>query len=326
MYKLTLTNTLFKRSSFTRFPEFKKYNVNEDYEGYKYFYGQIEPVSDFSPNNISVWLDINNDLYLAEDHGNLILRYSCPFLDNKTVYSVIGINSPIKTIDKLLAYQDMNGLPQELIMIPQTVVAHIKHKDLEKLNVEEDTENFDYIYLVADKANLTSPDVAKFRRTINRFIRDYGDEVTIKEIDLTDKIEASKLVNALHTWKSGNVVSNNDKLSIEGVAIDRYLNKREQLAPHCLEVFVGDVMVGFSIYNYPPQKAYAIINHIKCNYSYTNVFDFVFFCIMSHLKMDGIIYANGEQDLGIEGLRDYKHKLGPVSYIKRYTIKPRTKS
>lgn len=302
---------------------FKRFG-REEYDLYKSCYSSIEPASDFSLNNVIVWLDINDDLHLAKDRHNLVLRYSCPFLGDRTVFSIIGVDDPGSTIQRVFDYQEASDLPCELIMIPQTVVKSIGKEDLEKLGVVEDEENFDYIYDVSDKADLTTPHAGKFRRTINRFIRDYGDDVTIREVDLMDPTEVHRLVNALHIWKSGSVVSNNDKLNIEGVAIDRYLNHRDELHPHCLEVYVNNVLISFSIYHYPPQEGYAIINHIKCNYQYRNVFDFTFFCIMSRLKMDGIVLANGEQDLGIPGIREYKHKLGPVAYIKRYTVRPST--
>ncbi len=301
--------------------EFKRFN-STDYDFYKSVYKTIEPASDYSLNNMLVWLDLNNDLCMAKIGQCVVLKYTCPFLGNKLVFSVIGTFKVMEAIESTFAYQNKIGLDQELIMIPQTIVKNLKHSELKRLNISEDNENFDYIYSVKEKSDLMSDRAGKFRRTINRFIRDYGENVKIREVDLTDHAEVERLVNALHIWKSGNVVSNNDKLGIEGIAIDRYLKNRHHLKPHCLEVFVEDKLVGFSIYHYPPQEGFAIINHIKCDYSYTNIFEFIFFCIMSHLRMDGITYANGEQDLGIEGIRDFKHKLQPVDFIKRYTIKP----
>lgn len=302
--------------------DFKRFN-NDDYTFYKHVYSTIEPASDYSLNNVLVWLDFNNDLQIARVGQNIVMKYTCPFLGNKLVFAVIGSQKMMEAIEATFAYQKSLNIDQELIMIPQSIVDRLKPSEIKKLSIENDDENFDYIYSVKEKSNLASEHAGKFRRTINRFIRDYGENVIIKEVDLTDQSEVHRLINALHIWKSGDIVSNNDKLGIEGTAIDRYLRNRHHLRPHCLEVFVEDKLVGFSIYHYPPQPGYAIINHIKCDYSYSNIFEFIFFCVMSHLKMDGITYANGEQDLGIEGIRDFKHKLQPIGYIKRYTIKPK---
>src|SRR5215475_1203175 len=88
---------------------FKRFGA-EDYAKYKRCYNQIEPASDFSLNNVIVWFDINNDLSVAYDHNNVVLRYSCPFLGNKLVFSIIGVNSPAKTIRKVFEYQQANSL------------------------------------------------------------------------------------------------------------------------------------------------------------------------------------------------------------------------
>lgn len=316
--------TLRRRSlGFPKLPVFKKYDAAVDYYHYESHYAAIEPVSDFSPNNVTVWLNIGDDLHIAEDHHNLVLQYSCPFLGNETVFSVIGTHNAAATFANVFDYQKNHGFVQELTMIPEGVIKTLANQEANRFEIIEDTENFDYIYKVSEKADLSRTDQAKFRRTINRFIRDYGEDVTIRNIELTSDYEMNKLVNALHVWKSGDVVSNNDKLNIEGVAIDRYLKNRQLLKPRCVQIFLDGVMIGFSIYHYPPQGSYAIINHIKCNYNYQNIFDFTFFCVMNQLNMAGITYANGEQDLGVEGIRNYKHKLGPCAYIKRYTVRPR---
>jgi hypothetical protein len=312
------------RGAFPKFPEFKKYDIKNDHANYARYYEQLEPASDFSPNNIAVWLDINDDLCIAESHHNLILRYSCPFLGNDTVFSIVGTHQPGQTITELFAYQQANGHPQELTMIPEGVVNALSDQDRKMLEIVEDTENFDYVYTVAEKADLSRPEQAKFRRTINRFTRDYGDDTTLKHLGTLSDKEASHLMESLLTWKSGNVVSNNDKLNIERVALERYFNQRKYLRPHVAEVWIAGELAAFALYSYPPQQSYAIINHIKCNYAYRNIFDFIFFCIVSHLQTKGITYANGEQDLGIAGIRDYKHKLGPAAYLKRYTIRPRS--
>jgi hypothetical protein len=299
--------------------QFHKFGA-DDYAEYEESYAHIEPVSDLSLNNVVVWLDINNDLRIARDENNVILRYTCPFLGNEEVFTLVGASDPEKTIEKLFHYQKTHSLPQKLVMTSPATIANIAPTKLRNVSVTEEIENFDYIYEVAEKANLNSPKMAKFRRTINRFIRDYGNDVTIKEIDLQRPEQAHHLINALHVWRSTNIVSNNDKLNIEGEALDRLMRHAPRLRPQCIGVYIGLELVGFSIYHYPPQKHYAIINHIKCNYAYDNIFDFLFFCVMSKLKEAGISYANGEQDLDIEGIRKYKHKLGPQRYIKRYTI------
>jgi hypothetical protein len=300
---------------------FKKYTIDQ-YNHYSGIYADLLPASDFSPNNIVVWLDIENDLQLAYDQGNVVLGYSCPFIGDGMVYTVVGTDNPTVTADKVFDYQRAHGSVQQLTMVPEDTANLLAKSSTSTYIIEEDTENFDYIFDVKDKADLYKPSSSKFRRTIHHFIKQYGDAVIIRELDVSEPEDLAEITNTLKLWRSENVISNNDKMHVERTAIERYLNYRDILKPKCLAVYIEDELVGFAIYHYPPQAKYAIINHIKCNYKYQNIFDFIFFCIMNHLKMDGIEYANGEQDLGIIGIRNYKHKLGPISYIRRYTITP----
>ncbi len=307
---------LMKIKEFPNFTKFE-YSVVDEYLGY---YRQLLPYCDLSVDDLFIWQDFNNDLQISTLHGNAVLKYSDIFNDGQPTIVVVGCSNADSTIEEIFSYQEKNGLPKVISNVPKEIVNNISREYASLLNIDEDQDNSDYIYSVDSGIEMTGSRYSHLRRKIRKFSKDFGDITSIRNIDLSDGTENKMIADALSTWKKIYASSQETKLALEGPAILKHLRVAMRRPVYCLGLFIHDRLVAFSIYHLPPQSGYSICNHIKCNYEYSNMFDFMYFQTLLDNKRRGVRYINGEQDLGNPGLRTHKQSLLPYTKIIRYRI------
>jgi len=303
---------------YPRFPRFQKVRI-KDKNRYETFFKDFDPYCDFSFNDLMIWLDHNEDLLASEDDGNLVLRFSNPFNGNRLTYSVIGKENCDKTIEKIFTLQKNNDLRPVVEMVPEVVIQTLElHKaDYE---IREETANRDYIYCVAEVHDAEGRKFANHRHRVNHFIKEYPN-ATAREINLLEQLEAKAVLDSMHRWLVKKP-SMSDKTGLETKAIEKYVANAEILLPKCIGIFEDGELVAFSIFHLPPQGEFSIGNHIKCASDLRYLFDFAYAETIKWLHGHNIKYINGEQDLGIVGLRTHKQEMGPCSFLRRYTIRP----
>jgi hypothetical protein len=211
-------------------------------------------------------------------------------------------------------------LPQELVMVPESVVRH-SPKLSELCEVSEDIDNKDYIYDVARTRGAEGKKYVAYRNALSYFKRNYGPNIVARPIALGDHSVSVRIINSLHTWD--NTYRQTDQARMEGLAINQLLRNARDLNVQCLVVEIDNRLASFCFYHYPPQQGYVIVNHLKCDNRYKYIFDYTFARLIELLHAQGITYANLEQDLGIPGLRTHKQRLAPIDYLRRYTVRPR---
>lgn len=305
-------------NSFPQFPEFRKVTF-KDRAAYEAFYKEFDPYSDFSFNDLMIWLNYNDDLAISSDEGNLVFRFSNPFEGNAVAYTLLGRGGCESTIRKIFALQREQGLEPGLSMVPEVVIDNIALKSLKNFDFYEDRDNRDYIFRVPDVYRANGQKFADFRHKINYFLKKYSDELVFREMDLRDPAERNIVRAALATWSTNDL---GKRQTLENAALDTYLQHAEELSPSCIGLFIKGKLASFSIFHLPPQKGYAIGNHMKYNPEYRYIFDFTYFCTINWMHAHGIEYVNGEQDLGIPGLRIHKQEMQPCRFLRRYVIRP----
>jgi len=299
------------------FPNFIKFSA--DLRGtYLNFYKNFDPYSDFSFSNLMVWLDLNNDLEIAIDSGNIILKFSDPLQGNQLSLSILGKKRTLESINHVLNYEKDMNYKQEIVMLPESVIKNEVLNE-KKLIITNDLDNREYIFSVNDTHNLIGNKYEKFRHKINNFYKCYHNNLEYRDLNISDYSVKKLIINGMHVWDSTSRIDKNDELNVEGLAIDRYIRISDQDC-RCIGIFIGGRLEAFSLYNLPPQHNYAIGEHIKCNYNFKYIFDFAYYCTINKLFSQNIKYINGEQDLGIPGLRIHKKELNPIGYLKVYKI------
>jgi len=285
---------------------------------YEKWFQQFKPYSDFSFNNLLIWLNLNDDLELSALGDTLIYRYTNPFGEKRITYTLLGRKTVQHAIEQVFTLQKQSNSEMQLSMVPEEATEYI---DQAKYVITEDRDDFDYIFDSRNWYYLPSTE-KHLRRRVKHVAVNYGDDLLIRELDLNIPENKALIVNGMHLWKAFYSIAGNDKLGLEGLAINNCLSVAGEVDEKCLAIYVNDILVSVLLYHLPPQTEYAIINHVKCDYKIPNIFDFTIYCAISKLYPQGIKYFNGEQDLGIEGLRKHKQLLHPVDFLKRYSVSP----
>jgi len=75
---------------------------------------------------------------------------------------------------------------------------------------------------------------------------------------------------------------------------------------------INDALSGVLMYHKPPYSDTYIVNHLRVDYSYPYIFDYLTHEFAKIAAGDNIPRLNFEMDLGIEGLKRHKIALRPV--------------
>jgi hypothetical protein len=176
------------------------------------------------------------------------------------------------------------------------------------IQIAEDRDNFDYLYLREDLASLSGKKYHKKRNLVNAFLLGYPSHHQ-KPLDASLVPDA---ISVLERWRSDRGGDDGDyaascealercgELSLEGSVY--FVNGHP--AGYCL----GERVAGGSIFALHFEKG---IDDYKGIYQYINQ------NFAESLSAD-CLYINREQDLGDEGLRQAKMTYRPVSFVKKY--------
>lgn len=299
---------------------FKKFDISCQAE-YKSFYKDLPPYSDFSFNNLMVWLDINDDLEYAIVHNNYVFKFSNPFDNNAISYTLIGVNKVEETLSTLRDELIKNNHELTLAMVPACFAEKIDLQTSTAVSsITSEPNNRDYLFDVPSAHAAKGKTFYHLRRGLNYFLKNYGDEIVARPLNLHSEDDRKLLINSMHQWETVFSLTENDKLRIEGIAIDRYLLLAPDLEVKSMGIFINGKLQAFSIFHLPPQPHIAIGNHIKCNYQYRGIFNMAYYATVAAMFDLGIKTANEEQDLGIEGIRQHKEARNPIGYLERFTI------
>jgi hypothetical protein len=181
-------------------------------------------------------------------------------------------------------------------------------QDLEQwIDIAEDKDNFDYLYLRSDLAELSGKKYHKKRNLVNQFLSTY----THEERPLTEEL-IPQAIEILDRWKQdkgedGDYIAAREALDLFGSLKLRgslfYVDGRP--AGWCL----GESIAKGRIFSIHFEKG---IDEFKGLYQYMNQ---SFAASLPRF----FTYINREQDLGDEGLRQAKMTYRPSGFVKKHT-------
>lgn len=299
--------------SFPKFPDFRKFSANDN-EAYVRYYSQLDaPYSDFSIDDIYIWLNYHHDLEVSELHGNIIFRFT-NIIDRDTFYySLVGISNIENTINGL------RQVTQKLAYVPECTAKLIDKIRDPQIEIIEDVNNRDYVYNVDYLLALQGKPYENLRRRINHFKRSYPD-TRVHQFNLEDTSDIRTIQTTIGNWSQRETTARNDPEGWEFNAITAHLNLATQLPVQAYGLYINDQLANINIFHLPPHKDWLIFNHIKCDYDYKDIYGYAFYSLFLVAQSQGIKWVNFEQDLGIEGLRRIKTFFRPAQYLQRYTV------
>jgi len=306
--------------SFPNFPQFRRLSINDRVEYLQYYAMLNEPYSDFSVDDILIWLNFHDDLSVSDLNGNLVIQFTNVFDNNTVHFSLIGTKITRIVLDTLRNYLASLSSSPKLSFIPEPIAQIMREVNPPYLSIEEDIDNSDYVYKVNDFVAMEGRPYRNLRERVRNFKRDHQD-IKIKALDLTQQSTKALVEQYVHEWSNkDSAFMRNDPEKWEETALRKHLQLANQLPMHAIGLYVQDHLVSIIIFNIPPQDGWIIVNHVKCNYSYNGIFGYASYTLALVAQQLGIQWINFEQDLGQEGLRRIKTFFRPYKFLRRYTV------
>lgn len=274
------------------------------------------PYSDF--NFVSLYTyNTHEHVRLSILHNNLVIKFH-EYTDKnpETFYSFLGNTLPYETAEILLQYQKNQGLASSLKLVPAHNFMDIQFANT--LNFIEDRDQFDYILSTKDIIDTTKSQFSHKRRMIRRFQRENPDVVIVYNLDLTDMQIQKKILTCITKWGQIRNMKDED-IAHEKIALQRLLHDGDQLAVEIIGIELEDEIIAFSAFN-KVSETFGIIHFAKFNPSFRGIFETLVMLTLTKLHEKGCTFANIEQDLGIEGMRQAKLLWYPDHFLKKYTI------
>lgn len=172
--------------------------------------------------------------------------------------------------------------------------------------VTEDRDNFDYLYLQKDLAELSGRKFHKKRNLIKAFISNYSYEGRPLLEEYKDEA-----LQVLESWRQGRDDPG------DYVAAREALEKTEELQLCGGIYYVGGQPVAYSLGEELARGESFVIHFEKAVSEYKGLWQFVNQAFASILP-DKYETVNREQDLGNEGLRRAKLSYKPVGFVRKY--------
>lgn len=181
---------------------------------------------------------------------------------------------------------------------------------LERLGYEmqEDRDNFDYLYRKEDLANLQGRKFHKKRNHVNAFINNYEyDERALTEANVADAL------GILDAWQQ------TQQDWADYAAAREALERYQELDLKGYLVYVDDQPAAYTL-GEPLMKGRSFVVHFeKALDGYRGIYQFINKAFATILPRH-YEWINREQDLGDEGLRQSKMTYRPSGFVKKYRV------
>lgn len=285
------------------YPEF----IALDFE-HKLFFDQAfkkcpPQISEFTFTNLFSWKGIY-DYKVSLLDGLLILRLGLG--EPARFLQPIGAAEPIEVMGHVL--EDTKGV---FIRISENVAEFFEKGS--HFKVEEDRNNWDYLYLYSDLTDLPGRKFDGKRNLIKKFKSEYG--YAYMDINVSDAALILEFEDAWCTIK--------DCDRVEGLNNERGMVRR--LISHFadFDLKVGAIKVNGKIRAVAVGEALnadTLVMHIlKADPALAGLYQIM---LNDFLRVQAKVfkYVNLEQDLGIAGLRASKQSYHPLRMVKKYNV------
>lgn len=294
------------------FPNFKSLEIT-DKDDIERLTSEFLPYSDFNFASLFTW-DTTGQARIATSNGNFVIRFQ-DYVTGESFYSFLGTNQIMQTVEELIEKSKKENLRPSLKLIPQVVIDS-EAKLGERFEVDEDRDNFDYIFLINGMASMDGGDYAVKRNFVNRFNKLYDSEYKI--LDITSGKTKQEILDVIDAWARSRGKEQGET-DIEFNAIQRVIQYGDRFGLFLLGLYIDGKMVGFSI-NDLGKGGYATNLFEKADINYEGIFPYLRHITCAVLQEKGYQFLNFEQDLGIKGLRKSKLSYIPKDFLKKYII------
>lgn len=287
------------------FPEFRKLEF-EDKALLEALFKEMQPqISELTFTNLYVWNEAEPVQLSRHNKTALIQRR---IRDGKNVLLPPLVKEPISTVEEDLRKA---AVASHFEIILYGIDSNAAGQLSARYRVEPDRDNWDYVYLSSDLADLPGDKYHSKRNFITRCLAEHKCEYA--------NLDASVVNDCLQLqteWCNLRQCGSLPSLEAENKAIKAIFEKYAELAVFGGAVYVDGQLEAFTLAE-PLNSDTAVIHFEKANPQITGLYQLInqWFC---QNTLRAFTYVNREQDLGIPGLRKAKLSYHPHHMIEKY--------
>jgi hypothetical protein len=297
--------------------DFKKLSI-DDLDIIEQFTAHYLPYSDFSFLSLFTYNTKETLEYCFIDN-NLVIKFE-DYTSDAQFFSILGSTNIEKNIGELMDLSSQLGLEPSLGLIPETTIDAAPGLSQGYI-ITEDRDNFDYIVVSKDIAELSVEEFPKKRHLIDKFMTQYP-HCEGATIDLTSSSSRKAILDTFSAWKTINNKSEHE-VTTEYVAVKRLLDNHHHFPQlHAVGIYDGYRLVAFNTFEVA-NDGYGISSFQKADKNYDGIYAYLTHVMAKKMVKLNCEFINFEQDLGIEGLRSSKLSWHPVNFLKKYTVTPK---
>jgi hypothetical protein len=276
------------------------------------------PYSDFIFSGLWAW-DTDERCAIAMLGHNLVFRLK-DYTSADYFYTFLGQDDVVEASSTLLAHARQEGLLPLLKLIPDEVIA--AEKRLERwFSIDTDRDNFDYLYAVNDWACFPAPQFAEHQAKARRCRANAA--LDFQFLDPGDAGCQESMNELFRLWARQKQMRGALDTRHEWAAMQRLFSLSGNGGIAAGGSFDGDRLVGFAIWEGLPSGECVVGHFQKTDRGYRGLSSWQAQMMAQRLAAEGHRVINGEQDLGIPGLRAHKLSLQPCEMLRKYVIAER---
>jgi hypothetical protein len=225
--------------------------------------------------------------------------------DGKKFFSTPFALPPPDVLAELFRTHDYwKNIPESIVSVSGDFFAR------EGIEITEDRDNFDYLYLREDLAKLTGKKYHKKRNLVNAFLIAHPEHRVVPLTrDLIGEAQAVLEIWRIDKHEEGDYIASSEALACF-----------DELGMEGALYYVKERPVGWCLGERVARgKSFALHFEKAVDY-FKGVYQFINQAFAENLP-DDIVYINREQDLGDEGLRQAKETYRPCGFVKKWTGK-----
>lgn len=280
--------------------------------------GQEYENSELSFANLYMWRR-GWKIEICEQDGVLYFTYRDP--DSKCVghmSPVVPVGRPVRpAVDAALADLKSRKCALDIMGVNESFITRLRQEDTAGLDIEEDRDLEEYVYLREDLVGLQGKKYHAKRNHINRFLAECGNAYGWEPLT-PDCLEQCLAIS--RQWFQGKEDIGNEEVDeSELLAVREAVAHMEALGLTGALLTIGGKPCGFTVgEHFRPDMA--LIHLEKADPSIPGSYAFLN-QQFAERSFGDVTYLNREEDMGIPGLRRAKESYYPVKLVKKYRIK-----
>ena len=265
-------------------------------------------ISDISFGNLYIW-SCAREISYAIAHDTLIIQTK---YEGNTPYFFYPIDAgdKIAALKAIESYTKASGVPLHFESLESKNAEAVK-STFPHLSIIAREDRFDYVYNVAELIALSGRKFHKKKNHLNQFLQSYESW----RYEPISRRNVPEIIERANAWLAAHPAPT-QALKLENIGIQNALNAFDALDLRGGVVRVDDEIVAFSFGEKISEKM--VVIHIeKAATHITGAYQIINQQLLAN-EFSAFVYANREEDLGIEGLRRAKKSYNPAFMVEKY--------